>query len=197
MSKSEKATVFMEEIACDDSHGYDQIDRNGPVNYDCSGLVITAWNKAGVPVKKNGATYTGNMYDALIKSGFSDVTKLVNLSTGKGLKRGDVLLQPFHHTAMYCGNNKMVQASINEKGTAKGGASGDQTGREIWVCTYANHPWTYVLRYIEKTVPLWRVAIDVILGKYGNGEARKNKLKDAGYDYAEVQREVNRIINGY
>ena len=197
MSKIEKATLFMEEIARDDSHGYDQIDRNGPVNFDCSGLVITAWDKAGVCVKKNGATYTGNMYDAFIKSGFSDVTKLVNLSTGKGLKRGDVLLQPFHHTAMYCGNNKMVQASINEKGTAKGGASGDQTGREIWICTYANHPWTYVLRYIEKTVPIWRVAIDVILGKYGNGEARKNKLKDAGYDYAEVQREVNRIINGY
>lgn len=197
MSKIETAILFAESVARDDTHGYDQKDRNGPVNYDCSGLVIASWDKAGVNVKKNGASYTGNMYDAFTKSGFSDVTKLVNLSNGKGLKRGDVLLQPFKHTAMYCGNNKMVQASINEKGTATGGRSGDQTGREIWICTYANHPWTYVLRYIEKTVPLWRVAIDVILGKYGNGDMRKSKLREAGYDYAEVQREVNRIISGY
>lgn len=197
MTKIETATLFMEKVARDDSHGYDQIDRNGPVNYDCSGLVISAWDKAGVPVKKNGATYTGNMYDAFIKSGFSDVTKLVNLSNGKGLKRGDVLLTANHHTAQYCGNGKVVQASINENGTVTGGKSGDQTGKEIWIRTYYNYPWGKVLRYIEKTVPIWRVAIDVILGKYGNGDIRKSKLREAGYDYAKVQREVNRIINGY
>lgn len=38
------------------------------------------------------------------------------------------------------------------------------------------------------------IALDVLGGKYGNGQARKDALKQAGYDYAEVQREVNRII---
>jgi hypothetical protein len=38
------------------------------------------------------------------------------------------------------------------------------------------------------------VARDVIAGKYGNGEDRKMRLRDAGYDPAEVQRIVNRMV---
>ena len=40
------------------------------------------------------------------------------------------------------------------------------------------------------------VAKEVIAGKYGNGEARKIALKNAGYDYAAVQARVNEIVNG-
>ncbi len=38
------------------------------------------------------------------------------------------------------------------------------------------------------------VAKDVIDGKYGNGEERKQKLKAAGYDPAKVQRKVNEML---
>ena len=41
-----------------------------------------------------------------------------------------------------------------------------------------------------------KVVLDVILGKYGNGELRKIRLKAAGYDYVAVQKEVNRVV-GY
>lgn len=40
------------------------------------------------------------------------------------------------------------------------------------------------------------VAQEVIAGKWGNGTDRKNKLEAAGYNYNEVQNEVNRILNG-
>lgn len=40
------------------------------------------------------------------------------------------------------------------------------------------------------------VAQEVILGKWGNGEERKKKLIAAGYDYAEVQKMVNELLNG-
>lgn len=40
------------------------------------------------------------------------------------------------------------------------------------------------------------VAQEVIAGQWGNGEARKKAIEAAGYDYAEVQAEVNRILNG-
>ena len=149
MSKIEKAVAFMESVARNDKHGYDQIDRWGNPDYDCSGLVITALEKAGIHVKKYGASYTGNMYTPLIKAGFTNVTSKVSLSTGKGLKRGDVLLKPYGHTAMYCGNGKMVDARINEKGRATGGKDGDQTGREIEIHNYRNHPFVYALRYEE------------------------------------------------
>ena len=38
------------------------------------------------------------------------------------------------------------------------------------------------------------VAKDVIKGKYGNGEARKEALEKAGYDYHEVQSRVNELL---
>lgn len=148
MGKIETAIKWMEDTANDDSHGYDQINRWGP-DYDCSSAVITAWQMAGVPVKSRGATYTGNMYGVFKKCGFEDVTSSVNLATGKGLKRGDVLLNKVHHVAMFCGGMKEVEASINEKGKAIGGLKGDQTGREFLIRHYRNYPWNCVLRYKE------------------------------------------------
>lgn len=146
MGKIENATQWMINLANDDTHGYDQEYRWGP-NYDCSSAVITAWQNAGVPVKTNGAVATGSMYSPFIKSGFTNVTSKITLSSGKGLAYGDVLLKPDDHTAMYIGNSQIVHASKNEKGTAKGGKTGDQTGKEICIRSYYNYPWTYVLRY--------------------------------------------------
>lgn len=144
----ESATAWMEKMAKDNSHGYDQTYRWGEKgDFDCSAAVITAWEQAGVPVKTKGATYTGNMLEVFKACGFADVTSKVNLSSGAGLQRGDVLLNTAHHTALYCGNGKEVEASINEKGTATGGKPGDQTGKEFLIRSYRNYPWTHVLRY--------------------------------------------------
>ena len=145
----EKATSQMEAWALDGAHGYDQTYRWGERgDYDCSAAVIQAWEIAGVPVKTMGATYTGNMLSVFKACGFKDVTASVNLATGAGLARGDVLLNTVHHTAMYIGGGKEVEASINERGTATGGTPGDQTGREFLVRDYRNYPWNYVLRYV-------------------------------------------------
>ena len=150
MSKTEKATKQMESWAQDSSHGYDQDYRWGERgDFDCSSAVIQAWQNAGVPVKTKGATYTGDMRTVFLSCGFKDVTSKVNRSTGSGLLRGDVLLNETHHVAMYCGNGKEVEASINEKGTAHGGQPGDQTGKEFLIRSYRNYPWDCVLRYSE------------------------------------------------
>lgn len=275
-----KAITWMEETAKDDRHGYCQDHRWGKDgDYDCSSAVITAWEQAGVPVKSKGATYTGNMLPVFKANGFVDVTAQVNRSTGAGLVRGDVLLNTVHHTAMYCGDGKEVEASINEKGTAHGGKPGDQTGKEFLIRSYRNYPWTNILRYTggksttvtdknyleigdsgssvktmqtmliecgyscgsygadgefgsgtdaalrkfqadnslvvdgqygpaskakltalhnakatsgKKTVA--ELAKEVIAGKWGNGADRKKKLEAAGYNYAAVQKEVNRQL---
>ena len=152
MSKSEKAIYQMEAWAGDSAHGYDQANRWGP-DYDCSSAVISAWELAGGPVKTRGATYTGNMRGIFLRCGFEDVTDAVDLNSGTGLQRGDVLLNVQHHTAMYCGNGMEVEASINENGGVTGGQPGDQTGREFLVRTYRNYPWDCVLRYTGGNVP--------------------------------------------
>lgn len=43
---------------------------------------------------------------------------------------------------------------------------------------------------------LTQVAKDVIAGKYGNGAHRRIALHRAGYNYNEVQAEVNRLLKG-
>lgn len=159
MSEITKAVKYMKDIAADPKHGYSQLSRWGNPNtvsdYDCSSLVISAYEAAGIPVKSKGATYTGNMYNAFVKCGFKDVTKDVNLTTGKGLIAGDVLLNHQCHTAMMIDSKHLAQASIDEKGGIMGGKPGDQTGQEINTRGYYNYPWNVVLRYPEvKELPV-------------------------------------------
>lgn len=47
---------------------------------------------------------------------------------------------------------------------------------------------------MEKSVN--EVAKEVLAGKWGNGDARRVKLSDAGYDYAQVQAAVNKLLKG-
>lgn len=142
----DKAVSLAVKISDDQTHGYDQAKRWGP-DYDCASFLITVWQDVGVPVKSAGATYTGNMYKAFLKCGFKDVIDKINLVTGYGLQKGDVLLNKGNHTEMYIGNGKVVKASINENGKITGGKEGDQSGREIYVGNYYNYPWDCVLRY--------------------------------------------------
>ena len=198
MSKIENYTQQAINIANDNKHGYSQYNRWGNPDYDCSSLVITVIQNVGIPVKTNGATYTGNMYKAFIKSGFEDVTTTVNLTTGQGLERGDVLLNIVNHTEIYIGGGKNVGARGSEIGTIHG-VGGDQTGQEIRVDKYYNYPWNYVLRYKESYPQsvdnvstgsaINDFARDVLKGKYGNGNARKENI------YKTVQNEVNAILN--
>lgn len=153
LTKVEFATQYAIAMANDDSHGYDQTYKWGNPDFDCSGLVITAYQQAGVPVKDNGAYYTGNMKDVFLKAGFQIVPGFP--AGGMSLlQRGDVLLyrgSDGGHTAIYIGDGQVVEASINERGGTHGGQHGDQTGKEVKVGKYYANPhrstWTYALRY--------------------------------------------------
>lgn len=140
----ERAVSWAVGIAQDDSHGYSQKKRWGP-DYDCSSLVISAYEQAGVPVKEAGATYTANMRRAFEQCGF----KSIKYGSGTVLVKGDVLLNEKHHTALYVGNGQIVQASIAETGKIYG-KEGDQTTKEIEVRNVYRYGWDYILRYEEK-----------------------------------------------
>lgn len=199
----EKAIKWAVDIANDNSHGYDQIGRWGD-DYDCSSLVISAYEQAGVPVKEAGATYTGNMLSAFKKCGF----EAIPYKKGMKLIAGDVLLNKKHHTVLYIGDNKIVQASINEKGGIYNGKNGDQTGKEIAVGKFYEYSkgWDVVLRYPDDEKDISQkpqntaklseeeIALQVINGMWGNGKERQQRLTEAGYDYDAIQNAVNKKL---
>lgn len=171
----EGALRWMVDIANDNSHGYDQGRRTGP-DYDCSSLITIALGRAGLNV---GVGSTSTMYGQLTQAGFKDVAGSVNASTSAGLKRGDILLAPGHHTAAYLGNGKIVHARINELGKITGGKTGDQTGREIMVGSYYNYPWKHILRYgasgFEKGIGTIKLP-DIIKGYASGGFPTSGQL---------------------
>ena len=146
----DNAINFVIKICKDDSHGYDQTNRWGTPDYDCSSFMISAYEQAGLKLKENGASYTGDMKNAFLKCGF----QVINFTNESELKPGDVLLNEVHHTGMYLGNGKIGEASINELGSATGGQKGDQTGKEICIKNYYNFPWDFALRLPTKGEPI-------------------------------------------
>ena len=134
------------QVAADPAAGYSQSVRWGP-SYDCSSLLIQAWENAFhkdkcYGPKSLGATYTGNMLPAFLNCGFEDVTAAVNLNNGAGLQKGDVLLNVQNHTAMVTAPGVIVHARSSE-GTND---TADNSGNEIRTQGYWNYPWDYVLR---------------------------------------------------
>lgn len=188
-----KAVQFMIDIANDNTHGYDQTDRNGP-DYDCSSLVSTALHEAGFNISPY--SWTGNMESQLRNCGFVDCKQ--------PWLPGDVHLNAQHHVCMSISASQIAQASINEKGTVTGGKTGDQTGKEIWIRDYYEYSygWDVHLRYKGQNteehpnVSIDTIAKEVISGKWDNGETRKKLLTEAGYDYNAVQAKVNALLTG-
>ncbi len=52
------------------------------------------------------------------------------------------------------------------------------------------------VKALVKTKTIDQIAKEVIAGKWGNGNTRAKKLKEAGYDYNKVQAKVNEILYG-
>lgn len=122
--------------------GYDQSQRwdiRVGGECDCSSLVIHCLGEAGFDT--GSSSYTGNMSAQLTARGW---TRLPNNGSPRP---GDILLNDVHHVAVYLGGGLLAQASIDERGRASGGRSGDQTGRETNIRSYYNYPWNCYLRY--------------------------------------------------
>ena len=136
----ESAVQWAIGIANDDSHGYDQTNRNGP-DYDCSSLVSWAFRNAGFGVSISS---TRNMRANFMAQGFEWISGLNNSAE---MIRGDILLAEGSHAEIYIGQGQNVGAHYNEFGGIVGGQTGDQSGYEISVTSYYSFPWNGVLRW--------------------------------------------------
>lgn len=124
-AKAEKIATTMEKACRNDNIGYDQNQRttlyslakaNGwniediktPCETDCSALVAVCVNAAGTKV--SGDIYTGNEAAALLRTGeFELLSSPKYLLSDEYLKRGDILLYEFHHTAIALQDGKKAE----------------------------------------------------------------------------------------
>ena len=132
MGDINKAVSFMINTAKDNIHGYDQQHRNGP-DYDCSSLVGTALYYAGFDVSPY--SWTGNLESQLRKAGFVDCKA--------PWKAGDIHLNRGNHVCMSINESQIVEASINEKGTAYW-HTGSNPGFRCFFITYPESKETLV-----------------------------------------------------
>ena len=173
---AKKIATAMSQACANNNIGYSQADRLslntaavktgynlakvGKCNCDCSSLVAVCCNAAGVKVQPT--MYTGNELAVLKGTGkFTIYTASNYTKSDKLLHTGDILLRT-GHTAIVTQGVNATPAPAKKKTTPK------------------------------KSIAT--VAQEVIDGKWGTGDARKKKLKAAGYDYATVQAKVNALL---
>lgn len=159
--------------------GYDQSNRYDiriGGECDCSSLelVLLIWNGFNI----GGATYTGNMSRELTANGW------IRVAADGNPQPGDILLNDANHTAVYLGNGKLAQASIDERGEIAGGATGDQSGYETNVREYYDYPWDCYLRWSggKTTSAGWQPA--------------QNKYNPNGYNERYIL-SVQRLLNKF
>lgn len=183
-----KAVKWAVNVANDDSYYYSW-GGWGPKCYDCGHFVITAYEQAGVPVKTKGAASTHNMKEIFTQCGFSDVTSSVNLSTGSGLKMGDVLVNTELHAAI-------VQIDGGTTVEALSSADGIVANKP-----YRNRPWNCVLRYENiGSAPKKKILLNPGHGQKPSG-GRDGGAEGCGFVEADLTRELVKLVeanlNGY
>lgn len=163
---------------CEDGNlGYDQSNRwdiREGGECDCSSLVIFALREAGFDT--GTASYTGDMSDNLTARGWQRIP----FSSTSQVRAGDILLNDLYHVcAVISGSGStatIAQASIDERGRATGGQSGDQANETNTKQVYVySRGWDCILRYTDAddggaTPTDGKLAVDGVLGKLSVSE---------------------------
>lgn len=91
------------------------------------------------------------------------------------------------------GTHYISNSGSDEKGGIKGGAAGDQTGREWQLKAFYKRPWTVVLRYPDQSVALTIAKLSIaaaLNNKIGYDQNQRGtywtQLKKANYDPSKI-----------
>ena len=139
-----KAIAFGIKTADNKNAGYSNETRWGNPNYDCSSLIISAFENAGIPVKEHGANCTSNMRNAFLETG--QFEWIPGAQPIESLKPGDIILNESQHVEMYVGKGNNLGAHDDNDGV-----DGDSSGKEIDIAPYNFYCYIDgILRYTGK-----------------------------------------------
>jgi hypothetical protein len=153
--------------------------------YDCVGLIkcYLFGGFGNVKYKSKYDLSANGMYNKCTEKG-----KIKNIPNIKGL-----LVWMDGHIGVYDGEKYSYECTVSG-GTFRIIKTVAKTrGWTNWgKCAYIKYEEDKKEDNEKKSVT--EIAKEVINGKWGNGETRKKKLEKAGYNYKEVQKEVNRLL---
>ena len=169
---------------CNNNHiGYDMNDRTTLYNIlehhkwdyksvkkncecDCSQLVACAVNCTVGKAVVPDSMYTGNLNRCLMNTGYFTRLDGSKYTDGSAyLMTGDIINAPSHHVISALENGSKATESKPSKTSSS----------------------------TKKKKSNETIAKEVMAGKWGNGADRIKKLKQAGYNPTEIQREVNKL----
>ena len=176
------------------------IDVDGAYGAQCVDLFKQVCYLAGMkPFALGGSGYAEEIVKRYKPLGLDTYFTLVSLSNAQ---YGDWIVWskgshdcPDSHVAMFIkkdGNSRIIALGQNQFGKAAANEGGLSTHGIIGVLRLK--AWM-----VKPSTPSKKtndqIAQEVINGKWGNGETRKQKLKAAGYDYNTIQKLVNQKLN--
>jgi hypothetical protein len=122
---------------------------------------------------------------------------------------GEIVWMTSHgHAGLYIGNGEVIEVTPAWTGGKPGcqvskiGKNGERVKNGKQVYSWEYHGKVPVVDYGTQPTPptptktIEELAKEVIAGKWGNGEERKRRLTEAGYDYRAVQNKVNEMLSG-
>lgn len=143
-----------------------------PCECDCSDLVVAGVNCVMKKEILSPKLYTGNIGNALMDTKmFTKLTGARYCSSDKYLAIGDIINHPGSHVIVALANGSKT-AAAEKKAVKKAKKSAKAIAKEIVAGKCSDKRWS----------------------SWGTGAIRKNRLKSAGYNYEEVQKEVNRLM---
>ena len=166
--------------------GWRQDENENRVYANCKGTVVEVQDGLGNLQGSTGVLSWGNY--VLIKHGNGYHSRYAHLKSGILVKKGQEV-------------DENTQLGII-------GDSGNAYGRHLHFEVATGYssatridPTPYLTKaiYEEPVQPsksVEELANEVIAGKWGNGQERKDKLTAAGYDYSAVQNKVNELLGG-
>lgn len=168
-------------VQCVDGIKKFNVDVYGKYDFTCgNGWAYGLWTNYGT----NGVEKYFDKYD------YKDAKKGDWIIWNKGSKEAKN-----SHVAMFIerlGNSRVKAYGQNQNGNKAFNFSNISENGILGVL----RPKIYVTPEPTPTKSIDEIAQEVIDGKWGNGEERKQRLEAAGYNYQEVQNRVNEILYG-
>ena len=168
--------------------GWRQDENENKVYANCKGTVVEIQDGLGNLQGSTGVQSWGNY--VLIKHGNGYHSRYAHLKSGILVKKGQEV------------DENTQLGIIGDSGNAYGRhlhfevATGYSSATRIDPTPYLTKAiYEEPAQPVQPSKSVEELANEVIAGKWGNGQERKDKLTQAGYDYDAVQSKVNEILS--